>query len=424
MRDRGVVMRERILLFLKGMCMGIADVIPGVSGGTLALVLGVYKEFVDTLRGLHPRVLLTGWRWLSGGRKPEDLAQLEQELHDLNLLFLITLVGGIFTAVLVGSTFIPYLIENHPTPTRAFFFGLILASVYVPAKMIKIASKSSAMLGVAALLAVAGAAFGFFITNPANGFSGAKDNVVIISKGETIKQIARRGPTSATLEQIYWAENNAALRDAIAKQDPKVASDIAALREAAGKEQLDKKALKARSVPYEEIEVPAGVEVNLPRPALWFIGIAGAIAICAMILPGISGSYILLIFGVYFFILNALKGMLSLLAAGTFPVNHILYLGVFGVAIVVGILSFARVLSFLLERYAAPTLGVLVGLMIGCLRGIWPFQQVVDGALTNVLPTGDMGVAGAAAAAIVGFVLVVALSLVGSRFEEPPETSA
>ena len=94
MRDRGVVMRERILLFLKGMCMGIADVIPGVSGGTLALVLGVYKEFVDTLRGLHPRVLLTGWRWLSGGRKPEDLAQLEQELHDLNLLFLITLVGG------------------------------------------------------------------------------------------------------------------------------------------------------------------------------------------------------------------------------------------------------------------------------------------------------------------------------------------
>lgn len=424
MRDRGVVMRERILLFLKGMCMGIADVIPGVSGGTLALVLGVYKEFVDTLRGLHPRVLLTGWRWLSGGRKPEDLAQLQQELHDLNLLFLITLVGGIFTAVLVGSTFIPYLIENHPTPTRAFFFGLILASVYVPAKMIKIASKSSAMLGVAALLAVAGAAFGFFITNPANGFSGAKDNVVITSKGETIKQIARRGPTSATLEQIYWAENNAALRDAIAEQDPKVASDIAALREAAGKEQLDKKALKARSVPYEEIEVPAGVEVNLPRPALWFIGIAGAIAICAMILPGISGSYILLIFGVYFFILNALKGMLSLLAAGTFPANHILYLGVFGVAIVVGILSFARVLSFLLERYAAPTLGVLVGLMIGCLRGIWPFQQVVDGALTNVLPTGDMGVAGAATAAIVGFVLVVALSLVGSRFEEPPEVEA
>lgn len=417
-------MRERIFLFLKGMCMGIADVIPGVSGGTLALVLGVYKEFVDTLRGLHPRVLLTAWRWLSGGRKPEDLAQLKREFVDLNLIFLITLVGGIFTAVLIGSTFIPYLIENHPVPTRAFFFGLILASVYVPSKMIKAASNSGAMIGVAALLAVAGAAFGFWVTNPANGFSGARDTVALTSNGETIKDIARRGPTSATLEQIYWASDNAPLRDAIARETPEVAKDLAALREAAGKEQLDKKALKARSVPYEAVMVPKGTRVNLPRPALWFIAVSGAVAICAMILPGISGSYILLIFGVYFFILNALKGMLSMLAAGSVPLNHILYLGVFGVALVAGILSFARVLSFLLDRYAAPTLGVLVGLMLGCLRGIWPFQQVVDGALTNVMPAGDAGVASAAVAAVVGFVLVVILSFVGARFEDEPEVES
>ena len=228
-------------------------------------------------------------------------------------------------------------------------------------------------------------------------------------------------PSSWTLDQV--GAGFSATCAELFRDDPDVA-ELAALREAAGKEQLDKKALKARSVPYEAVMVPKGTSVNLPRPALWFIGIAGAVAICAMILPGISGSYILLIFGVYFFILNALKGMLSLLASGTVPFNHILYLGVFGVALVAGILSFARVLSFLLDRYAAPTLGVLVGLMLGCLRGIWPFQQVVDGALVNILPAGDAGVTGAAIAAVVGFVLVVALSFVGARFEDEPEVES
>lgn len=408
------------MLFLKGMCMGIADVIPGVSGGTLALILGIYKEFVDTLRGLHLRWLPLAVTWLKNGRKPEDLVALKQSIGTLNLPFLITLVAGIATAIVVGSTFIPYLIENHPVPTRAFFFGLILASVYVPIKMIRAENKGSSAFLFAAVMAIAGAAFGYWVTNPSNAYEGAREAFTITAKeGESLKNLARRGPTSQTLEQIYWSNENASLREGVTSSSPEVAATLTRLKEEAGTDVgADKKALKARSAPYEEVVIPPGTEVSMTRPALWFIAIAGAIAICAMILPGISGSYILLIFGVYFFVLNALKGTLTLLASGTVPTMHIVYLAVFIASMLVGILSFARLLSYLLSKHLAPTLGVLVGLMLGCLRGIWPFQATIEGVATNVLPSAQSGsLVEALVALVVGIVIVVGLTIVGGRFE-------
>lgn len=417
------MLKARIMLFLKGMCMGIADVIPGVSGGTLALILGIYKEFVDTLRGLHLRWLPLAWTWLKNGRRAEDFDSLKQSLATLNLPFLFTLVAGIATAIVVGSTFIPYLIENHPVPTRAFFFGLILASVYVPIRMIRAENKGSSAFLFAAAMALAGAAFGYWVTNPSNAYEGARETFTLTARdGETLKNVARRGPTSETLEQIYWSKQNATLRERVMASSPEVASTLATLRQEAGAEVgTDKKALKARSAPYEEVLVPADTEVVMTRPALWFIAIAGAIAICAMILPGISGSYILLIFGVYFFVLNALKGTLSLLASGSVPTMHIVYLAVFIASMIVGILSFARLLSYMLSRHLAPTLGALVGLMLGCLRGIWPFQATIAGVATNVWPTaapqsGSLLEAGVAL--ILGVIIVVGLTIVGGRFEE------
>lgn len=417
-------MRDRVLLFLKGMCMGFADVIPGVSGGTMALVLGVYKEFVDTLRGLNLRWVGPLWRWVSGGRQADDLAALREELDRLNLLFLITLGLGIVTAVLVGSTFIPFLIENYPAPTRAFFFGLIVASVWVPVQMIRQSTGDGTAIAAAVLLSLAGVGFGYWVTNPASAYEGARESIEVTSSGETLKKITRRGPTSGTAEQIYWAPENEALREAVAAASPEKAAELEQLHAAAGEAALDKKALKARSRPYQSVEVPEGVEVTMPRPRLWFIAVAGAVAICAMILPGISGSYILLIFGVYFFILNALKGSIGLLVSGTLPTTHVMYLGVFGVALVAGILSFARVLSYLLERHAAPTLGALVGLMVGCLRGIWPFQQTVEGALVNIAPSASYpGFGGIVFAALAGFALVAALTVVGQRFDGGDEAA-
>src|SRR5690606_17192868 len=98
----------------------------------------------------------------------------------------------------------------------------------------------------------------------------------------------------------------------------------------------DKDAIKARSAPYDELVVPAGTPVHVPRPTLWFIFFAGMIAICAMILPGISGSYILLILGAYFFVLNALKGFLTTLASGAVPWNQGVYVAVFCIGCAIG----------------------------------------------------------------------------------------
>ena len=137
-----------------------------------------------------------------------------------------------------------------------------------------------------------------------------------------------------------------------------------------------------------------------------------------MILPGISGSYILLVFGVYFFILNAVKGLLTLASKGVMPTGNLLYVSVFITAMIVGILGFSRVLSYLLREHEEVTLGVLVGLMIGCLRGIWPFQDAASGLATNVWPTASTaGVGGATATALAGFAVVAALTWWGIRSE-------
>lgn len=409
-------MMKRVSLFAKGMCMGIADVIPGVSGGTLALVLGIYTEFVETIKGLHLSWLPLLWRFIKGGRQEQDRAALIASLQTLNLGFLITLVSGIATAIVVGSMTIPYLMENYPVATRAFFFGLIVASVYVPMRMIREQHKGSSTLVMAAVLAVVCAVGGYALTNPSNQFQAATTWKQATSSKETLKELTRREPSAMTVEQIYWHENNQALRDAVAREDAKAASSLEALRAQAGKVIMDKKALKARSEPYQAVVVPEGVVVEIPQPALWFVFISGAVAICAMILPGISGSYILLIFGVYFFILNALKGLPVMLLKGQLPTTHIMYVGSFVVAMVVGILSFSRVLSYLLKHHAAPTLGALVGLMVGCLRGIWPFRDTVEGVPVNILPTGQTPSLGAAVATcLLGVAIVVGLSLLGSR---------
>lgn len=407
---------QRALLFIKGICMGIADVIPGVSGGTLALILGIYQELLNTIKGLHLRWLPTAWRWLSGGRKAEDREALVAELLAMNLPFMVTLVSGIATAIIIGSALIPKLMELFPEVMRGFFFGLILASVYVPARMVWDVGRQKA-LAIGLVFAILGGAFGYKVTDPSQAYEVAITWQPFEARAESLKDLARRGPTSATLEQVYWSEQNGALRDAVARTAPEKAAALTSVRANAGKVVSDKKLLKSRQTPYEDVMIPAGTTVHMPQPALWFVFIAGAVAICAMILPGISGSYLLLIFGIYFFILNALKGLLTLPLKGELPASHAMYVGVFVVALVAGILSFARVLSFMLQRFPAPTLGVLVGLMVGCLRGIWPFRVEMDNIAVNVMPSAvaSGAVIAASVACVVGIVVVAGLTVVGQR---------
>ncbi len=409
---------KRLLIFGKGMCMGIADVIPGVSGGTLALILGLYTELVDTIRNLNLRWLAPLFRWLKS-RRAEDRAELIAELKSLNLGFLIPLGAGIAMAIVAGSVVIPPLMEKFPEAMRGLFFGLIMASVLVPFKMIDFSAKGTrALIAVTVLL---GALGGYVLSNPSHKFESSRTWAEVESRGEgeTLKDILRRGPSAMAGEAAYWAPENAALREEIARNSPALALEFQELHADPLPDGAGKDLIKERSTKYEELVVPAGVAVQVPQIALWFVFLAGLVAICAMILPGISGSYILLIFGAYFFILNALKGFLRTLASGELPINQGLIVIVFCLGCGIGLLSFARLLSYLLHNRAAPTLGVLVGLMIGCLRGIWPFRQAIGGVEFNVFPLAFSGtVLVAIGAAVVGMVIVTALSRIGSRIDQ------
>lgn len=410
---------KRLLLFIKGLCIGFTDIIPGVSGGTLALILGVYTELVDTIRNLHLRWLAPLWRWLTGGRRREDLDELLAQLKGLNLGFLTTLALGVVVAVIVGSIVIPPMMERFPEAMRGLFFGLILASVVIPFRMIEF--RSNGMRGLVGILIVSGAMGGYLLTNPANTYESNRTWVSIESRGESLEDILRRGPSAMTGEKVYWAPENEAFRQEIARVSPALAQELAMQHAVEISEGASKDLLKERSAPYDSLTVPEGVVVQVPQLALWFVFVAGMVAICAMILPGISGSYILLIFGVYFFILNALKGFLTTLMSGEIPVSQGAFVIVFCLGCGIGVLSFSRVMSYLLHSkpLAPPTLGLLVGLMVGCLRGIWPFRHLnSEGVEINFVPVAVSGTVGVAiGAALVGAILVTGLSRIGARLE-------
>src|SRR5690554_5732591 len=136
---------KRLLLFCKGMCIGFTDIIPGVSGGTLALILGLYTELVDTIRNLNVRWVKLLFRWLKN-RRSEDREAFLAELKSQNLGFLLTLVSGIAVAIVIGSIIIPPMMDRFPEAMRGLFFGLILASVVVPFRMIDFRGKGTAAL--------------------------------------------------------------------------------------------------------------------------------------------------------------------------------------------------------------------------------------------------------------------------------------
>ena len=399
---------ERVKLFLKGLCMGGADIIPGVSGGTLALILGIYAELVNTIKGLHLRWLPAAWRWVRGGFQREDGREVVEAWRSMNLVFVIILGAGIVTAIGAGGLVIPGLLESYPEVMRALFFGLIVASLWIPFRMIP--EGESPLRWAVVVAVVVGIGAGWMATAPDRMYDvGMQWTEFEAQAGETLEDISRRGPAALPGEQIYWSEHNQALRDAVDGQ-----VDPSAL-ERPPEEQLDDPPADADAEEiYEAIDVPAGTTVFVPQPAPWYIFVAGLIAICAMILPGISGAYILLILGAYYFVLNSLRGVLTGVTELSIPPTALFYVGVFSAGALIGILSFARLMSYLLREFPAATVGLLVGLMIGCLRGIWPFQQMVDGQLVNVVPAVDATMMASVGAAVVGAAVVLVLSRAGA----------
>lgn len=236
--------------------MGAADVVPGVSGGTIAFITGIYDTLLESIRRINPSVIGI---WQRDG--------LKAAFNHINGGFLLALFGGVFTSIATLAKLISWLLETHPIPLWSFFFGLILVSVIHMLKQIE--QKSLSRLGMLLL----GIAFAYSIT---------------------ILNPLQLEPTS----------------------------------------------------------------IN--------IFLAGGIAICAMILPGISGSFILLLIGMYTPVLGAVKSFdVAILA---------LFLG----GCVVGLLSFSHVLSWLLKRCRDLTLVFLTGLMLGTLPKIWPWKETLS----------------------------------------------
>lgn len=245
-------MKKHLLLYLKGMAMGAADVVPGVSGGTIAFISGIYGQLLDALAKVPAGLLL-----LLKGRVREAWTLVHAN-------FLLILLAGIATSILTLARLITWLLEHQAIPLWSFFFGLILVSCWLVGRTIR-------HWGAGSLTAFTlGAVCAWYIT---------------------------------VAEPLNW-----------------------------GQDYL----------------------------SLFF---AGAIAICAMILPGVSGSFLLLLMGLYQFVLNAVKGFeLDIIA-------------VFALGCLFGLLGFARLLKTALDRFHDLTLALLTGFMLGSLNKVWPWKQ-------------------------------------------------
>ena len=301
-------LRDIAPLVFKGACMGTADAIPGVSGGTVALILGVYHRLIEGIRSFNPKTVLALLRALPGLWNPSRREALIAAAKALHLDFLIPLGLGVVPAIGVATRVLPGLIERHRSFMFALFFGMILASTWVPFSRMP----TRAPQHLLALLA---------------------------------------GAASA------W--------------------------------------------------VLVGFSVQT-TPTLPFIFLCGAIAICAMILPGVSGSYLLQALGQYRYISEALHSL------------DVVTIGVFLCGIGVGITVFVRILSWMLHKAEALTLALLTGLMIGSLRSVWPYQVPTGetyehkGRIVHIMRNtwpqawGGSEVA-AAALVLVGAAIVVAL---------------
>lgn len=286
-----------ITVGVKGACMGAADVIPGVSGGTIAFIMGIYDEFVGSIA----RIDATAVKMLFSGR-------IRDFWKHINGTFLLSIVLGIGVSVVALAGLMQTLLTNYPIQTWAFFFGLIVAS-----------------------------------------------SIFIL-----------RGISDWRIRDFGFLAMGLLLGVVICTLSPTQTPD-----------------------------------------ALWFIFLSGALAICAMILPGISGSFILLILGKYQYIMEVITNIVSGVDMG----RNLLIMGVFMVGAVVGILGFSKFLHWLLDRWNKETLVALAGFIIGSLVKVWPWSNAE--AMEQVSRCGGYLWGWALLFAVIGFSLVTGLEIAG-----------
>lgn len=294
--------KEYVVISLKGVAMGAADVVPGVSGGTIAFISGIYEELLGTISNLNLGLL-----------KTLKNKGFKSAWKQANASFLLSLFLGIFISIISLAKAIKYLLENEPILLWSFFFGLVLASIVYIGKQVEKWNVTTIVLGIIGIV------FGYIIT--------------IL-------------PATNTTEISYV-----------------------------------------------------------------FLVLSGAIASCAMILPGISGSYILLLIGIYPVVMAAITN------------RDVKIISAIAIGVVVGLLSFSKLLKWLFANYKQEMLVVLTGIMLGSLNKVWPWKKTIStyldshGALKPLLEksisplsfNGDAQISMAIVTAIAGFALIIVL---------------
>jgi uncharacterized membrane protein len=357
--------------------MGVADIIPGVSGGTMALVLGIYSRLLLSIRymdlGLLKCISQKAFyvRTLNRLRSPLATPSEDPVLARADALaFLVVLVLGILSAIVTAAKFIPGWMAEYPEVMRGFFFGLIIVSIAAPARQMKAPNWAKLTLPILLTAALTFVLLGGNATdkNFATGtllleVSSAPDSPLTIDPGtrfvgEQIEELGKHGQALRPKTSIEWPEGATEL------QVP-----VIAIRAGVDGNDL---------VPSKSLDAIPGIgalKVSLvgslsggASPPLWAVFLAGAIAICAMILPGVSGAFLLLLMGQYDYVLYHLRGALG--GSGDSAVVLVVFL----VGITIGILAFSRVLSALLSRAHDETMAILMGLMMGSLGMLWPYQ--------------------------------------------------
>ena len=312
---------DYLIITLKGLAMGAADVVPGVSGGTIAFISGIYQELIDSINNVNLSVLKT--------LKKEGLKAAWQQV---NGSFLLALLTGIGISILTFSKVITHLLETQPILVWSFFFGLIIASIAL------IWKETSNWKIVDILALIIGIALSYYIT------------------------IAR--PVSSS------------------------DSD-------------------------------------------WYLFLSGFIAIIAMILPGISGAFILLLMGSYETVIGTINQFRDGLVNFNTEVlgQAILKLGVFAIGAIIGLKSFSKVLHWMFEKHKNTTLALLIGFMAGSLNKVWPWKQVLETRINShgevvpyidksILPQnfdGQPQILTAIILAIIGFIVIFGMEKLAAK---------
>ncbi|MGM0460852.1 MAG: DUF368 domain-containing protein [Fibrobacterota bacterium] len=303
--------QEMIKDVVSGYLIGGANIIPGVSGGTFLMILGIYERFIQAVNSLSFSKTLTAVKRLNSSKHSTPAESGE-------LFFILRLLAGAVCAIATLSTLLEFLLEEYHTLTYAFFFGLILVSISIPYREALKKKYSYILL------------FIFGIT-----FSMGLSQAV--------------SPHEKTLEKSHYYQQQ----------------------------------LKSRADGVTPQEVDVASHYSPRQYSMVFF--SGALAMAAMILPGLSGSLILLILGQYLTVIAAVSAFFR-----TFSFDHALFLSSMALGMILGLALFVKTLDVILKKFHDPAMYFLSGLIAGSLYALWPFKKTIEVANLYIRHEGDI----------------------------------